>query len=514
MRFAFVILVVVSCRLATIANAQSIQITDIPLPGSAGEILGSVSDVDFATHEVAAYLYIEGNGWWTKPTFGTPTVPINQDGSFMVDLGTGGLDGLASTYAVSVVPIGSTPPQMQNSNTLDLGESSIASTYQQRFGTNLPFAGRNWGIKEATAPVGPGGNIFSAAADDLWVDQDGLHLTIQNHGGQWQSTAVVLTENLGYGTYMFQTSSRQDILDANATFGEFTWDIFGDDTQIPAWPNREIDFEDTRWGDPQSATNAQTVVQPYFVPGALNEFTLPDLSDDADLTRFFTWSPESVEFFTLRGHHLPSDFPPEAVIDHYVFTEDISAGRVVPEPGRENFRFNLWLNGPAPSDNQPVEVVINDFQFVEQLAGDFNTDGQYDCLDLDSLVAVIAAFVNAVEFDLTGDGNVDDADLTAWLSEAGAANLPSGNSYLAGDANLDGTVDGVDFLLWNENKFANVAAWCSGDFNADGTVDGQDFVLWNANKFTTADGAGAVPEPQTAVLLFLALGAGSMIRSR
>jgi hypothetical protein len=37
-----------------------------------------------------------------------------------------------------------------------------------------------------------------------------------------------------------------------------------------------------------------------------------------------------------------------------------------------------------------------------------------------------------------------------------------------------------------------------GDFNANGTVDGADFVIWNQFKFQTADGAvAAVPEPQS-----------------
>ena len=78
--------------------------------------------------------------------------------------------------------------------------------------------------------------------------------------------------------------------------------------------------------------------------------------------------------------------------------------------------------------------------------------------------------------------------------------MASGNPYLLGDANLDGTVDGQDFVQWNANKFSSMPAWCAGDFNADGTVDGQDFVIWNNNKFTTAD-QQAVPEPALSLLL-------------
>ena len=69
---------------------------------------------------------------------------------------------------------------------------------------------------------------------------------------------------------------------------------------------------------------------------------------------------------------------------------------------------------------------------------------------------------------------------------------------ILGDANLDGVVDGQDFLAWNSNKFSSGTSWASGDFNGDGVTDGQDYVHWNANKFTMADTGNAmmaVPEP-------------------
>ena len=36
-----------------------------------------------------------------------------------------------------------------------------------------------------------------------------------------------------------------------------------------------------------------------------------------------------------------------------------------------------------------------------------------------------------------------------------------------------------------------MAAWSAGDFNADGFVDGLDFIIWNDNKFTSSDQAGS-----------------------
>lgn len=136
---------------------------------------------------------------------------------------------------------------------------------------------------------------------------------------------------------------------------------------------------------------------------------------------------------------------------------------------------------------------------------DFNGDQLLNCADIDLLTAAIASMGNNAAFDLTGDGFVDLDDRDSWLASAGAANLPSGNAYLLGDGNLDGVVDGQDFIVWNTHKFTSTDRWCAGDFNADGVVDGQDFIVWNTNKFLSAD-AAAVPEPASFCgLLFLAV---------
>lgn len=133
--------------------------------------------------------------------------------------------------------------------------------------------------------------------------------------------------------------------------------------------------------------------------------------------------------------------------------------------------------------------------------GDFDGDGDYACADVDALVAEIVAMTNTTSFDLTGDGSVDQADLAAWLLEAGEAEIGPGRPYLEGDANLDGVVDVSDFNIWNGFKFTNTAAWCSGDFNADGVVDVSDFNIWNNFKFSTADSVSSVPEPNSCLLL-------------
>lgn len=274
----------------------------------------------------------------------------------------------------------------------------------------LQFAGRSWTIKQANSPVGPGPNRFSGSPNDVWSDDAGLHLTIHKTGAYWYSTEVILNESNGYGTYVFQTNSRQDILNPNATFGAFTWDSAGGDT-IPDNPNREIDFEDGRWGNAASPTNSQVVVQPYYLNGNLQRITLPNLSEDAALTRFFTWSPGKVEFYSLRGHHSPTDFPAESVIHHYTYVANGTTRRV-PTPGAENFRFNLWLfRSTAPVGEAPVEVLVNDFAFLPLKAGDFNNDGAVDALDLARWQGDFG--VNR-DSDVDADGDSDGHDFLVW----------------------------------------------------------------------------------------------------
>ena len=124
--------------------------------------------------------------------------------------------------------------------------------------------------------------------------------------------------------------------------------------------------------------------------------------------------------------------------------------------------------------------------------GDFNNDGNWDCDDVNMLSAAIAAGSMDLSFDMNGDGSITIADLTdptnGWLTVGGANNpaQTNGNPFLQGDANLDGTVDGQDFIVWNGSKFTANDAYCSGDFNADGFVDGQDFIIWNGNKFQSS----------------------------
>jgi hypothetical protein len=69
-------------------TAPTIEIGALPPYGSAGFLTGVAGGVDLSTHRVAAYIHLEGLGWYSKPTAAAPTVT----GAFSVDVVTGGVD--------------------------------------------------------------------------------------------------------------------------------------------------------------------------------------------------------------------------------------------------------------------------------------------------------------------------------------------------------------------------------------------------------------------------------------
>ena len=349
-----------------------IKITSVPAYGSSGVMQGSVSGagVNFADCRVAPYIQIEGVGWWSKPTFAMPTVAIASNGTFTVNVATGGMDSNATIFCAALMPAAATPTLAAGSSRIPLDANVVAVDFLERYARIITFAGRSWGVKDAPAPVGPGPNCFSSSASDVWVDASGLHLTIhQDTNGVWWSSEVVLLSSLGYGVYTYKTMGPVNSIDVNATLGMFTWDAIGDDsTPASSWFNRELDFEDSRWGvatDP----NSQAVVQPYYRSGYRHRFNLPTIAAGGIVTRILTWRQDYARFHTLAGNQSTNDYPDYpagTVLDDWTFVHNAALGQTLPTLGKERIRFNFWLNNPSAglAIGKSAEVVITDFSFM------------------------------------------------------------------------------------------------------------------------------------------------------
>jgi hypothetical protein len=80
------------------------------------------------------------------------------------------------------------------------------------------------------------------------------------------------------------------------------------------------------------------------------------------------------------------------------------------------------------------------------------------------------------------------------------------------DFNLDGGVDGTDFLTW-QRGFGTNGGDSGGDANGDGVVDGVDLTIWS-NQFGQSTGIVQVPESASAGLAIVAWSVVAWIRRR
>jgi Glucose / Sorbosone dehydrogenase len=166
----------------------------------------------------------------------------------------------------------------------------------------------------------------------------------------------------------------------------------------------------------------------------------------------------------------------------------------------------------APDDAMYVDPSIPGTVEVYTVLTALSLQGRYATLEFDG--AIIAP--DFIEANGSFRTHIDDGLFrgVVYVSTPSTGSVAFQNyRALPGDANGDGVVDGVDFNIWNANKFQAGTRWTSGDFNDDGVTDGADFGIWNANKFTSVDGL-LVPEPSSLVLPCLLLLCGARRRRR
>ncbi|HJN73004.1 MAG TPA: hypothetical protein QGF58_03620 [Myxococcota bacterium] len=325
---------------------EPISFTTVPDYCTLDDLEGATCGLE-GDHHVAPYIYVEAaGGWWTKPTAEGPTVELADDGTWTVDITTGGVDESATRICAYLLPLDEEPPLALGAAELDESLEAWPSVCVDRPApdTTLEFGERTWTIKgQCGTSYGPGPCVFRE--DYSTVDGDGkLHLLAE---GAPYCSEVYLPEALGFGEYSFTVDTPLDDLgDVNAVLGMFLWD---DDE---AYNHRELDFEYTVWGE-AGADNGQFVVQPYDTEGNRYRFMIDDTTPT---THRFQWTAEGV-VFEAGGEcweYAGSDTPPE---------------------GDERVHINLWLySGEAAEESWSKEVVISDFTFTAEPAEPIECD--------------------------------------------------------------------------------------------------------------------------------------------
>ena len=111
---------------------------------------------------------------------------------------------------------------------------------------------------------------------------------------------------------------------------------------------------------------------------------------------------------------------------------------------------------------------------------------------------------NWVLFGVSDDSDSNSSTITSWELSANPD----------ADFNVDGNVDGIDFLSWQAGSGTSVGAkFESGDADRDGDVDSDDLAVWDAGYAAiTGSNALQVPEPTAACLLLSSLLLGVVVR--
>lgn len=204
----------------------------------------------------------------------------------------------------------------------------------------LLFSGYLWTPRNASSAM-PGPNAWSSA--NALVDAQGaLHLMLRkNVAGHWQSAEVQSDQAFGYGTYKWSITTPLNNLDPNVALGLFTNNEFADNHQ----PG-ELDVEVSRWTRWWEPKSAQFAVQPAQSKGHLYRTDMAGAPSEVHMS----WYPDLVEFWvTSRG----------AIISDWSYY-----GSGIPSPQNHRVAMNLWqAMSQAPSDDNPVEIVITSFHY-------------------------------------------------------------------------------------------------------------------------------------------------------
>ncbi|MEZ6072272.1 MAG: SBBP repeat-containing protein [Pirellulales bacterium] len=168
---------------------------------------------------------------------------------------------------------------------------------------------------------------------------------------------------------------------------------------------------------------------------------------------------------------------------------------------------NVFVSGSTTGDLGPLNAGGGDaFLILYDANGDIQWTTQFGTSDADSGQAVSADGLGGVYVSGQTTGSLageNAGNFDAFLAHI--TNVP----LTPGDANGDGKVNGLDYLVWAENFDDNPAddppgSPANGDFNDDGRVDGLDYLVWAENFEAGPNDGATVPEPGASALAMLA----------
>ncbi len=152
-----------------------------------------------------------------------------------------------------------------------------------------------------------------------------------------------------------------------------------------------------------------------------------------------------------------------------------------------NKRAHLWIS----NRHHTWSNVVNGSD-IPELSGTvtikgFDPNTQYRLENWNTYTGTITAVSNITsdtQGDITIQVNSLNNDYAIRIGNYDIEPTPTPTpTPFPGDANNDGKVDGLDYVVWLTHYNTNVSGAQNGDFNNSGRVDGLDYVIW-LNNYT------------------------------
>lgn len=219
------------------------------------------------------------------------------------------------------------------------------------------FSGIPWYVRDTGDRLeGPGPNLWSGDERSVWVDDDGLHLTLREVDGTYRAAEVYTRHPVpGYGTYTFTVETPPWSFETNLVLGLFLYQYRG----LDATPQEyELDIEFSRWGHPQSPLGHYTMM---YRPAESSGSVIPSHSFDlgGDLEQRFTTTTHQIRWYPGEVMFQSWGNGPDGTrttIAHHLFSDP----RVHPHD-EQRLHINLWLfQGAEPTDPADREIVIKE----------------------------------------------------------------------------------------------------------------------------------------------------------